>query len=67
MYGTSKATLPLTCLGMLLVLVFSIPSVVAAYLEVGSGHTYPTITDGIDAAIAGDKISVYGNGGTPYV
>ncbi len=52
---------------MLLILAFSIPSAAAADLEVGPGHTYSTITDGINAASAGDNIKVYDNGGTPYV
>lgn len=51
----------------MLILALSISSAAAADLEVGPDHTYSTITDGINAASAGDNINVYDNGGTPYI
>lgn len=66
MYMNRRVVLPLA-LGILLLSAVGIPSVMAADLDVGPGHTYTNITDAIAAANQGDTINVYDNGGKPYV
>lgn len=45
----------------------SIGSASAANIDVGpSGHTYTNISSAVNAASAGDTITVYDNNGSPY-